>query len=755
MSTPRINNLDNVAVVLSRVAAPNTTVVDRALMVDLDNDLAAHGQTTRFPVHGIYPIIEEQGPAGEVIFGAINDKFGQIRLAGNWIEGVNSLGPNVNLPNDEEGFVEFTFKGTDAYMLYNEFSSGVVEWQVSVDGGVETDLFPTNVDETIRNRNTSANQRLLVASGLAFGVHTVRIRAAGTTPTLILSGFEVVNGSGQVRINPGVLANGKSLAAHVSDFDGGFDVEEGTDVGAGGAVLYYEEGGQTKKAIRWAEDNQQNLGSADFTEHEFIARHHFREYGNGFSQDLTLLGASTADSVGTLSSGESILYARQALVDNPGIIQGLRIAGASNGYLAITFVGTGLAIRRQDNGPPGNNPHDVFVDGGTSVGQINLSSEGDQIQSIVSGLPFGKHTVRINEVSASGANIHFKDLLVYGPKRPALPAGAVPLHYYGLLADYDGTTATGVLEADNEEHPQGVYGKVSTREWSYRGTNWVIGFIGSAGLIFQFAETTTNSESIELDFVGTGVNLHMLQSNAGTSDFELRIDGVLNASAVVRTPANGSNLGGGSYRVLDPGGNIRPARFEVTGLTEGRHKVSITRTAGSGATRVMSADIIGSMYAHKLDGPDLFQNELRVGSSSTLDLRRFDKDEPFNHARTLTARDIQNNGTASTSKVPMTDMHGAIRSDGREYLFNFEGVFFNSSAGAVNRLHLVINGSEDIRRHSFQIVNGVPSESNSFTRRVYLPPGEHFVAIFFEAAAGTLNILDNSPTLTVTPLAKD
>jgi hypothetical protein len=297
MASPRIDALDNVAVKLSYIDAPHSTISNRAQVVDLENDLKAHGPLDRFRITRIEPIPTEFGSGGQVVWKPSNDRFEQTRLAGQWRSIIDSNGVRVQ-GEEADDYIEFTFYGTGVNLLTIQFSGGSRDYRASIDGGAEGVNIYENAAITLTARSTTANQIVPVASGLAQGIHTVRIRNAGSN-NLIVCGFEVLNEGTQIRVNPGSLVNGKSLIAHTSAFSGSFDLEQGTDVGAGGCVVLYEEGGSIKKAVRWAPDNQQNLAAADHTNEQVNQFQHFREFGTGRTDDLSTLQQGVSDRAGS------------------------------------------------------------------------------------------------------------------------------------------------------------------------------------------------------------------------------------------------------------------------------------------------------------------------------------------------------------------------------------------------------------------------------------------------------------------------
>jgi hypothetical protein len=71
-------------VYLPKISAPFTTVVNRAKMVDLANDMSVRMGIDRIPVQQMMRVDGEAGPNGEVVWKPVNDKFDQIRFVGNF-----------------------------------------------------------------------------------------------------------------------------------------------------------------------------------------------------------------------------------------------------------------------------------------------------------------------------------------------------------------------------------------------------------------------------------------------------------------------------------------------------------------------------------------------------------------------------------------------------------------------------------------------------------------------------------------------
>ena len=75
-----LNRTDPI-VYLPKVAAPFTTVVKRALMTDLANDLLPRFGVDRVMTQAIQEVQGESGPNGERVFKPINDQHDAVRLS--------------------------------------------------------------------------------------------------------------------------------------------------------------------------------------------------------------------------------------------------------------------------------------------------------------------------------------------------------------------------------------------------------------------------------------------------------------------------------------------------------------------------------------------------------------------------------------------------------------------------------------------------------------------------------------------------
>jgi hypothetical protein len=242
----------------------------------------------------------------------------------------------------------------------------------------------------------------------------------------------------------------------------------------------------------------------------------------------------------------------------------------------------------------------LIVDG-VSIAALPKVLDGKyKILKIVSGLPYGAHTVKLDSPAASGnTDPHFiVDFLIYGPKKPSIPEGAIELGEYYLMSDYNASSITGTTLNDNIQMPLGVLSKADTREHVYIGAGWAANgpnattITAPSGINLQTA-AAINTDNFSYTFFGTGVNLHLFCSSTGVYTVSVLIDGVANATGT--NLVNMTNGGGGSYSTTSTT-NGAPARLGISGLTLGLHTVKVTKTVGAGTWGLYGVNIITPIH---------------------------------------------------------------------------------------------------------------------------------------------------------------
>jgi hypothetical protein len=725
----------------SKISVPHTEISNRAQIVDLANDLMPRLGINRIQTQQLKEMPKELGPNGEKVFGVVNDKFDQIRFVGDWqISSTNSDGPGVKAaPNTvitDDHFIEFTFYGTGANLLVRTAGSAS-DLDIEVDGTPYSSISNGNQATITVSRNYSTNQIFKMADNLTLGTHTIKIIGrSGNVGGADIYGFEILNEDTQIKVNPGkAFLNDMRITKSTQesvDYASGFDNEYGTSGTKGGAVVtYLKTDGSVGKDIRYTEVSQLNLGAADHTNEEVISEYYPREFGMGRADDFTTLVGSNADRAFTLDDGVTSLIGNDVRGVNNSENLGF-FAGAANGYFTFTFVGTGLDINYTADFTGTADAHTVYIDG-VSVGTLNLPVTNSIIDraTIVSGLPYGTHTVRINRDIVSAGGLFINKFLVYSPKKPEVPSNTIPLGSYYLMSDFSQTT-------EGRDHvSSGVLRRQITREMAYTGSGWSISAVAPTITISGFsAQSTTLNDKITIGFWGVGFDVR-INSEANVT-YTLSVDGSSDFSSLT-TNLNGA---GGTWT---PGAGTLSgntgigASLSVEGLALDYHEFEIEITTASGGALALDAfDVITPIHSPKLNEEFMLQNSLTVGNQSIGDDRGFDFGQQFKISE---SRSIGGDSTTSTTLLPMKYMLAPIELDSDGLLeIDFQTIFRANGGGNFLDMEVYMDGK------SIQPVFVRPIQASSagewqpvsfnFVREV--SAGHHFVQIFWKAEASSV-----------------
>ena len=612
----------------SLISVPATTIVGRAKIVDIANDLRPSFGIERIMTQQIVQLQTEFGPNGETVFSAVNDDRGLIRFVGSWVNMLNSNGSTPGTINDATSYCEITFYGTGLNLLiYNDTNSR--DYRVSVDGGSEgSNLYPTSVSPVLINRNTNSNVVQNAVSSVNLGVHTVKIRNNSISGGLFLFGFEVLNANSatSLNINPGVsyISGQKyqSLSAATSAYSSGFTNISGTAGTTGGrAVVYQNANGAIAKDIQYNATTPSYLTAASHTNEEIVRTYFPNEFGAGRSDDFSI-NQTAAGKAFTLDDGTTTLVGSNTLV---GALNGrFGLYFVANNFISFTFVGTGLDVELY-LGSSETATYTISVDG-TSVGNLAYTAPPSgfaaKTYKLASGLPYGTHTVRITVGTTGPTQILLTKYVTYQPKTPSLPTGAVSLGAYNVMANYTLTTTTGV----NGVVSPGTLRKTSSREWTYIGT-WAANSVDSNFFAGQNLGTQTAGSTASYTFFGTGCDFRTYLGNSAYS-FSFAIDGITNLSSyttsfnytgsgITYTSSTGTISGTASGAATYAG-----AVFSISGLPLGMHTIKYTQ---NNTTYIYNdvLDIITPIHSQKSNVTFDLQNTLTVGSQGIQDNRVF------------------------------------------------------------------------------------------------------------------------------------
>ena len=712
-----------------------SSITNRASLIDLTQDLKVRMGVDRMMVQQLQQVPNEFGPNGEIVWANPNDQFGQMRFIGGWsiVIDANGVRPvNLSASGTLTDALEITFYGTGLNILAIGGSSNFTG-SLSVDGGSES-AFTINYAAAIIGRNYATNQVIPVVSGLSLGVHTVKIRrnTVAASTEFHVYGFEVLNISANVITNPGssYIAGQKVITASQSTIAYNNAVT-GTN---GGRVLQYQAiDGTIAQAFQAVNASPAYLASADHTNEEVARTYFWREFGAGRSDDFSSYYSTGGSSLAfTLDDGTATLLTNGAVVAVTRSQEIIASTASTSAWIEFTFVGSGIDFLRQDYIPGATTSEtwSVLIDG-TSVGSITGTAQANAlVQKVASGLPYGTHTLRIQYASGATAwNLGIRDFIVYQPKKPSLPSGAMELADYNVLANFvAGSAGTSNVAA-------GVLRKNSAREFIYSGTYTQTLSPSTVAGGWNIYSTTVN-DSIQYTFFGTGFDIKPASATANT--FTISVDGSTNLSSYT-TGVYGTGIaltastGTVAQTVATSGQGVY-----VSGLSLGLHTVKFTKNAGASNFAINVLDIITPIHSHKINLYSDLQNTLPVGLSGISDNRKFTpvKDglpalKSWAVAQAVTAAPTTTSGVL----VPCPDMSCAVKTNSGVLDISYSAVASSSAAGSGVSFAVFVDGVQVGALKS--VVPSTAAYSSTVSDRIFVPvnAGVHKVDVYWVAGA--------------------
>jgi hypothetical protein len=719
-----------------------SSIQNRAQIVDLTQNLKAQMGIERMPFQQVVLLQNEYGPNGEAVYGVVNDTFGQLRMVGAWsVNHIDTYGA-YHYATTTSDFIEVTFYGTglNLFMAFSGASATVV---ASVDGGSETsNLTTASYSTVLGNRNYAPNVIIPVVSGLALGVHTVKIRPSANPTQFNFAGVETINESSQIKVNPGVsYLKGQK---YTSSSQASFAYNSAVTGTRGGRVLVYQKSdGSIGQAFQAVNASAAYTTSADHTNEEIAKTYFWREFGANRSDDFSTLAGSASARTFTLDDGTTTLMG-DSVYDLTYASTDCLTTNNSGNYVMFTFVGTGLDVVFANNG--GSRPFNLFVDGvaqGTSIASAQANSSLTTTK-ICSGLPYGTHTVKL--VSSTSSTIVITAFKVYQPKKPSLPAGAVELADYNVMANYAissaGTTTMGT----------GLLRKTVFREVTYVGT-WSLVSDFTNSINGNYAQSTTAGNYVEYTFFGTGVE-YRFQGNSASTVHTISIDGSTNLSGYTTATFGSGMTLNASAGTITQGSNQLGVGVSISGLTLGIHKIRVTLTSGN-AINFEAFDVITPIHSIKSNAYADFQNTLPVGSCGISDNRKTTPNKDVLPAQKAWAQAIgvaSSPTTTSTVAVPCPDMGLTIKTNGGPLQVNFSINSYCSIAGQNHWFLLYVDGVQVSALFPAENQNGWNTTS-SYQQIVPVSAGTHKVELFwFTGGGATLSAYGLSRIITAKEL---
>jgi hypothetical protein len=709
-----------------------SSITNRASIPDLTANLRAQMGIERIMTQQLQQLQSEFGPNGEIVWATPNDLNNQIRFVGPWTVNADSSGQYINTAANSAGYVEIVFYGTGlnllAYLDTNNRNA-----TVSVDGGAAgANIIPQSASAVLGSRNYSENSLFSLVSGLSLGVHTVKFTQASASFNLPIFGFEILNEASTIKVNPGTsYVNGKKLTLNSQQslaYNSSF--ESGTLGTRGGRVIVYQKSdGTIAKAVQPTDAASATLASASHANEEMIRQYHVREFGAGRADDFSSAPTS-ANYFFLLDDGTTSLRGSSVNVTANSNNQQVLLFQANAAAAVITFVGTGLDILQSDSANGGSDNHTISVDGATAVAMATTGNTTLRTVKIVSGLPYGTHTVKFTRVSAVTFSIGIAAFKVYGPKKPSLPSGAIELADYNIMATYaasSGDFSTGVIST-------GVLTKSVSREVVLSGSTWSNNIDTGVPSGHSLSSTAIN-DYIEYSFVGTGIEVAAYQTASGHS-MTVQIDGVAYTGAATAT--TGSTWTSGTSTFAITSGSY--CTLQISTLTFGFHKIRVTNATNTTTLYHTKFDIITPIHSPKSNLYGDLQNTLPVGSCAISDNRKTSAIKevlPTQKAWAQALGILSSPTTTSTSLVPMPDMSLTVKISSNLIKVSYAIQATNTGAGSSTGFQIYIDGVAygNIKYGTSALASITTTPSD--TLLIPVSPGTHKVDLYWTVDSGT------------------
>ena len=606
----------------------------------------------RIPFNGIVELDDETGDDGAVAH-ALNTGDPRIRFVGTgWQVATDdsSSKPETNVIGD---YIEFTFFGTHLNLLCRPEINNV--WSAVVNGGTPFDIQPTFQQSSILNsRNVKTNIIVPVAIPTeAPRMHTVRIirsTQSAADQRLYLYGCELINEKADtttdIDISDGdIFSDGYRYRVENGDANDSLPpiIPDGMLSDRGARVVTYLDpaDGTFGQVIQNVDSAQANFASTDHSNEDIIRRINFREFGaNNQFATLGDNSGSAANLAFTLDDGTTTLVGVGVYVipgtNSPGNYVSIgAIIAANQRSLTFTFVGTGLDVLWKKSGALIND-FDVSVDG-LSIGQISQTVSFDGILPIVSGLAYGTHTVRFINAGNNENDAGITDFLIYGSSKPTIPAGAVEIADYNIMADFVGTVGSTTATLNRDRIGTGTLRKMSTREFLYLSEGISGPDLDVAAISGYQINLENGNVPFFYTFYGTGcefrfstrankiLNFFIDQPTATgetATPLTLTQDNFFSPASgqtfVIADNASGTHIASTipvttNGQVTITGTPLANAGFRVTGLPLGVHTISAQGRSSSMAFRPRCVDVITPIHYQ--------EDTLKVGNSGIGDVR--------------------------------------------------------------------------------------------------------------------------------------
>lgn len=704
-----------------------SSITGRSSMKDLSQDLNSRFGNNRIMTQQLIPLYKEVGSTSQPVYSVVNDRFNQIRFVGaGWTTTAGTNGMSLTTTSTTD-FVEITIYGTHLNVLTS--LGGTRDFRARVDGGAEGGNLVGFTGSTFMDgRGYALNQSIAAASALTEGVHTITLRN-NTATGFTVYGFEtsIVDATPANIVTNTGFGYANSAQVQLAAQNKSSYTNSVTGTRGGRIVRYLDTGGTIANAFQAVDASTLTLASAVHTNEEVAQVFHFREFGANRTDDFSTLQGSSNRAF-TLNDGTTTLYVNNGVATT----NTTDTIAYDTGVLTFTIEGCGLDVYHITNNATSRTMG--LTINGTSFGTFNVASNATASTiKLASGLPYGTHTVQISQNTNGTASwLYF---LVYQPKKPSIPSGAIELADFNVLATFVANNTN-----TNFTRATGILRKPITRETAFVGT-WTFGSIDGSNLCGWNIFTSTNGDYIQHRFFGTGFDYRTV-GGASTYTATVEVDGSTNlssfttgsygaiasfvaATGVYTTSAGASTYGNGVY---------------VSGLTLGWHTVRITKTSGAGSMNPEALDLITPTHAYSNVVPYDRQNTYPVGSLSIADTRKFSPVSIENLVGAVSNAVGITSGPTTTSSalLPVPDLSVKHLSQTGRIKVSYSITAQNSSVGAGWSYQIFIDGVAfgNVKSETAAVANSIQTTAD--TKVFYVAPGERKIDVFWNTTGGTL-----------------
>jgi hypothetical protein len=691
--TPRIDRIERTAygseIEVGKISAPFTTIKNEQgqprQISDLANNMKVSMGVERIHTKSISVVANEFGPNGEVVWKSSQGDE-RIRFIGDWEQASSALGSRPF--SDVVGSsLEVTFYGTGLNLL-SLTDVNVRNFDVYVDNDTAF-LLSFDGSSVLNNRNYEPNNVVKVINNLPLGIHTVRLERLAGAGFAQNFGFEILNESTQLVVNPGKPRfDSKNLeipSQILTDYNTGFDALSDTLGTKGGRVLVYQAADGSINKRLTATDPQVTIGDPT----NLVTNGTFDTDISGWTRTGTAPGVTefSSNHGGSLRHSDTGTgYAQANTTITTVIGQRYKLS-----YDLKSFAGTGTNVFQSTYISDANDP-------------LNVNGFGPAFASVASNV-VGPVEVEFTAVSTS-TRIQFSEAWTSANTTDfEIDNVSVVEVSYNFLA-----------LGDTDHSQEEIIRRINFREFgANRADDFSTLSSTSSDRAFTLDDGTTTLVGDDVD-VTTAYGGECLVANASADFWTLTFVGT-GLDLYAANDGNGRAcqvyIDGANVGILDPGAALNGSSTlrVCSGLPYGTHTVKVERDGGTNSWGVKDFIIYGPKK------PELAEDELELAEYNIMADYAI---SPDNYSEgdisqgTLRKNALREMTYSGTWNIPALDpslggfrVASSTSSSYVEYTFFGTGFDLKMDLSTSSSVTLSLDGSSDFTSYTSQVYNSV------------------------------------------------